>query len=98
MTSVIRAITLAATIGRFCWRHKRLTLALAVGLLIVGPLLTGTGVGFFLNLVGLGIAALVVWRIVQAGNRRKAAQARQANCRCRCHRQAPQQPANTHQP
>ena len=85
MTSVMRTISAVATVGRFCWRHKRLTLALAVGLLIVLPLLTGSGGGtFFLNpvsstgqvLIGLGIAALVIWRIVQTGNRRKAAQAR----------------------
>ena len=88
MNSVMRTISAAVKVGRFLWRHKRLTLALAVGLLIVAPLVNGSGGGsFFLNLVGLGIAALVVWRIVQAGNRRKAAQARQANCRCRCHRQ-----------
>ena len=74
MTSVMRTISAAVKAGRFCWRHKRLTLALAVGLLIVGPLLTGSGGGtFFLNLIGLGIAALVVRRIVQAANRRKAA-------------------------
>ncbi|MDE2780607.1 MAG: hypothetical protein OXI91_13165 [Chloroflexota bacterium] len=77
MTSVIRAISLAANLGRFLWRHKRLTLALAVGLLVVAPLLTGSGFGtFFLNLIGLGIAALVVRRIVQAGNRRQATKAR----------------------
>ena len=88
MTSVMRIISLAASIGRFCWRHKRLTLAAAAGLLIIVPLLTGSGGGtFFLNLIGLGIAALVVLRIVQAGNRKQAAQARQAICRCRCHRQ-----------
>ena len=81
MTSVIRAISLVANVGRFLWRHKRLTLALAVGLLIVLPLLTGSGGGtFFLNLIGIGIAALVVRRIVQAGNRR------QSNCRCSCNR------------
>ena len=81
MTSVTRAITLAANVGRFCWRHKRLTLALAVGLLILAPLLTGSGGGtFFLNLIGLGIAALVVRRIVQAGNRSRT------NCRCNCNR------------
>lgn len=94
MTSVIRAISLAASIGRFCWRHKRLTLAAAAGLLIVLPLLTGSGGGaFFLNLIVLGIAALVVRRIVQAGNRRK-----QANCRCNCQRQqrqSTQQPGGT---
>ena len=88
MTSVIRAISLVANLGRFLWRHKRLTLALAVGLLIVAPLFTGAGFGtFFLNLLGLGIAALVVRRIVQAGNRR------QANCRCNCNRRN----ANTQQ-
>ena len=82
MTSVIKAFSAALKIGRFCWRHKRLTLALAVGLLILVPLLTGNGGGtFFLNLIGLGIAALVVRRIVHAGNRR------QASCRCNCRRQ-----------
>ena len=82
MTSVIRAVSLAASIGRFCWRHKRLTLAATVGLLIVVPLLTGSGGGaFFLNLIGLGIAALVVRRIVRGNNRK------QSNCRCNCQRQ-----------
>ena len=82
MTSVMRTISAAVKVTRFLWRHKRLTLALAVGLLILAPLLTGSGGGtFFLNLVGLGIAALVVWRIARAGNRR------QANCRCNCRRQ-----------
>jgi len=59
-----------------------------VALLILGPLLTGSGGGaFFLNLVGLGVAALVVRRIMRANNRHKAAQARHPNCRCHCHRQ-----------
>ena len=91
MASVMRIVSAAVRTGWFCWRHKRLTLAAAVGLLIVLPLLTGSGGGaFFLNLVGLGIAALVVRRILQAGNRRKQAQARQANCRCNCQRQRSQ--------
>ena len=81
MTNVMRTISAAVKVGRFLWRHKRLTLALAVGLLIVLPLLTGSGGGtFFLNLFGLGIAALVVRRIVRAGNRNRA------NCRCNCNR------------
>ena len=88
MNSVMRTFSAAVKAGRFCWRHKRLTVAAVVALLIVAPLLTGSGGGtFFLNLVGLGIAALVVTRIVQAGKSRQATQARQANCRCRCHRQ-----------
>ncbi len=78
--------TVAVAVVDFVKRHRRLTLALGVGLLIVAPLLTGSGGGsFFLNLIGLGIAALVVRRVMRAGNRRQAAQARQANCRC--HRQ-----------
>ena len=82
MTSVMRTISAAVKAGRFCWRHKRLTLAAVVALLILGPLLTGAGGGaFFLNLIGLGIAALVVRRIVQ-GRR-----GRPANCRCNCQRQ-----------
>ena len=79
MTSMMRTISAAVKVGRFCWRHKRLTLALAVGLLIVAPLLTGSGGGtFFFNLLGLGIAALIVWRIARAGK------GRQSNCRCNC--------------
>ena len=82
MTSVIRAFGLAASLGRFCWRHKRLTLAAVAALLILGPLLTGAGGGvFFLNLVGLGIAGLVVRRIVRGGR------GRQAGCRRNCQRQ-----------
>ena len=88
MTSVMRTIPAALKAGRFCWRHKRLTLALAVGLLIVLPLLTGSGGGtFFLNLLGLGIAALVVRRIVQVGKGKRA------GCRCNCKRRN----ANTQQ-
>ena len=85
MASVMRIVSAAVKTGRFCWRHKRLTLAAAVGLLIVLPLLTGSGGGaFFLNLVGLGIAALVVRRIVRGGRGRRA------NCRCNCQRQRSQ--------
>ncbi len=85
MTSVMRTISAAVKAGAFCWRHKRLTLALAVSPLIVLPLLTGSGGGtLFLNpvsstgqaLIGLGIAALVVRRITQAGKHCRAAPAR----------------------
>ena len=78
----------AASVVGFIKRHKRLSIAVAVALLIAGPLLTGTGgETFFFNLIGLGIVALVVRRIVRANDRRQAARARQANCRCHCHRQ-----------
>ncbi len=82
MNSVMRTISATVKIGRFCWRRKRLTLALAGGVLILAPLLTGSGgETFFLNLIGLGIAALVVWRVARAGK------GKQASCRCGCHRQ-----------
>ena len=83
----------AVAVVGFIKRHKRLSIAVAVALLIAGPLLTGTGgETFFLNLVGLGIVALVVRRIMQANERKQAAQARQANCRCHCHRNQRRQP------
>ena len=82
----IKAVAVAV-VG-FIRRHKRASIAVAAALLIAGPLLTGTGgETFFFNLIGLGIVALVVRRIVRANERRQAEQARQANCRCRCHRQ-----------
>ena len=78
----------AVRVAGFIKRHPKASIAVAVGLLIAGPLLTGAGgEGFFLNLVGLGIVALIVRRVMQANDRRKAAQTRQANCRCHCHRQ-----------
>ena len=78
----IKAVAVAV-VG-FIKRHQRASIVVAVALLIAGPLLTGTGgETFFLNLVGLGVVALVVRRIVGARERK---QARQANCRCHCHR------------
>ena len=92
--SQLKAVAVAVT--GFIKRHPRASIAVAVAMLILGPLFTGSGGGaFFLNLVGLGIAALVARRIMRANDRRKAAQARQANCRCRCHGQ--QQTANQQQ-
>ena len=83
----------AVSVVGFIKRHKRLSIAVAVALLIAGPILTGTGgETFFLNLIGLGIAALVVWRIVRANERR------QANCRCHCHRQQRQQQSANQKP
>ena len=83
----------AVKVVGFIKRHKKASIAVGVALLIAGPLLTGTGgEAFFLNLAGLGIVALVVRRLMQANDRRQAAQARQANCRCHCHRPTRQQP------
>ncbi len=79
----------AVNVVGFIKRHKRLSVAAVVALLIAGPLLTGAGgETFFLNLVGLGVVALVVRRILRANQRR---QARQPHCRCHCLRQQPRQ-------
>ena len=83
-----QAKAIGVAVMGFIRRHPSTSIAVAAALLIAGPLLTGNGgETFFLNLVGLGIAALVVRRVLRANARRKAAQARQSNCRCHCHRQ-----------
>ncbi|MYE06097.1 MAG: hypothetical protein F4Y04_02560 [Chloroflexi bacterium] len=80
--------TVAVAVIGFIRRHPRVSIAAAAALFILGPLLTGSGGGaFIVNLVGLGIVALVVRWIMRANNRHKSAKARQANCRCHCHRQ-----------
>ena len=95
---LVQLKAVAVAVVGFIKRHPKASIAVAVGLLIILPLLRGSGgEAFFLNLVGFGIAALVVRRVMRAGDRRKAAQARQANCRCRCHRQQPGQPQNANQ-
>ena len=76
---LVQLMAAAVSVVGFIKRHKRASIAVAVALLIAGPLLTGTGgETFFLNLVGLGIVALVVRRIVRANEKK---QARQANRR-----------------
>ena len=49
-------------------RRRRLTVAVVVAALLVGPLaLTGDGEVFVLNALGLGIAALIVRRLARFG-------------------------------
>ena len=48
------------------WPRRRLALAAGVALLIAAPLLLGAGPETaLLNLVGLGIGALLIWRLVR---------------------------------
>ena len=48
------------------WTPKRIAVAGAVALVVAAPLLLGLGAETaFLNLVGLGIGALLVWRFVR---------------------------------
>ena len=53
-----------AGIGGSLRRGRRLTAAIAVAALLFGPLLTGDGEIFVLNLVGLGIGALLLRRFL----------------------------------
>jgi hypothetical protein len=63
---------IAVVVIGFVKRRKRASMAVAVALLIAGPLLTGTGgETFFLNLVGLGVGTLVVRGVMQANGRRR---------------------------
>ena len=57
---------------KFVVRHRRLTVAVVVALLLVMPLaLTGDWEVFVLNAVGIGIAALVVRRLARFGGGRR---------------------------
>ena len=59
--------SLAVKVVELIKRHPRASIAAVAALVIAGPLLTGAGgEAFFLNLIGLGIVALVVRRIVRA--------------------------------
>ena len=64
---------LAATVGGFVLRHKRLTVAVAAAALLFGPLLlTRDGELFVLNAVGLGTAFLLVRRFTARRPGRRA--------------------------
>ena len=61
------ARVIGAIVG-FAVRRRRLTVAVVVAALLVGPLaLTWDGEVFVLNAVGLGIAALIVGRLARFG-------------------------------
>ena len=55
---------LAVKAGGFMRRHKRLTIAVGLGALLLGPLVTTDGELVFLNAVGLGIGALLLRRFL----------------------------------
>ena len=69
---VTKVRNIAASLGGFIRRHHRASIAAVVGLVIIGPLLTGVGgEAFFLNLVGLGIGSLLVWGSTRSGGQRR---------------------------
>ena len=56
--STVRAVL--AGVGGFVRRHRRLTIAVVVALLLAAPLLTGGADLAIVNAVGLGIGALLL--------------------------------------
>ena len=87
---LVQLRTVAVAVIGFVKRHPRALIAAVATLVVLGPLLTGSGGGaFFLNLFGLGLAALVVRRIMRTSARRRAQSRRR-------HRQQ-QQAAEQHQ-
>ena len=69
---------LAVKAGGFIPRRKRLTIAVVVAALLLGPLVTTDGELVFLNAVGLGLGALLLRRFIKPGGRQRTGRARQA--------------------
>ena len=65
--TVSRVKAVSVGVGGFIGRHKRLSIAVVVALLLAGPLVTGDGELVFLNAVGLGFGALLLMRFVRPG-------------------------------
>ena len=75
--TVSRIKAVSVGVGGFIRRHKRLTTAVVVALLLAGPLVTGDGELVFLNAVGLGSGALLLRRFVRPSSRQRTGQTRQ---------------------
>ena len=75
--TVSRVKAVSVGVGGFIGRHKRLSIAVVVALLLAGPLVTGDGELVFLNAVGLGFGALLLMRFVRPGGRQRTGRARQ---------------------
>ena len=60
--TVSRVKGVAVKAGGFMRRHKRLTIAVVVAALLLGPLVTTDGELVFLNAVGLGFGVLLLRR------------------------------------
>ena len=74
--SRVRAVSVG--VGGFIGRHKRLSIAVVVALLLAGPLVTGDGELVFLNAVGLGFGALLLMRFARPNGRQRTGRAQQA--------------------
>ena len=75
--TVSRVKAVSVGVGGFIGRHKRLSIAVVVALLLAGPLVTGDGELVFLNAVGLGFGALLLRRFVRPNGRQRTGRAQQ---------------------
>ena len=75
--TVSRIKAVSVGVGGFIGRHKRLSIAVGVALLLAGPLVTGDGELVFLNAVGLGFGALLLRRFVRPNGRQRTGRTRQ---------------------
>ena len=76
--TVPRVKGVAVKAGGFMRRRKRLTIAVVVAALLLGPLLTTDGELVFLNAVGLGLGALLLRRFIRPGGRQRTGRTQQA--------------------
>ena len=75
--TVSRIKAVSVGVVGFIGRHKRLSIAVVVALLLAGPLVTGDGELVFLNAVGLGFGALLLRRFVRPNGRQRTGRTRQ---------------------
>ena len=90
-STVSRIKAVSVGVGGFIGRHKRLSIAVGVALLLAGPLVTGDGELVFLNAVGLGFGAPLL-RVRRRGRRAGLHPARRAPEPAGGHRAAGRQP------
>ena len=95
--TVSRVKAVWAGVGGFIRRHKRLTTAVVVALLLAGPLVTGDGELVFLNAVGLGFGALLLRRFARPSGRQRTGRAQQAQRQQAARAQQAQQTARATQ-
>ena len=67
-----RVVRIMGAVFGFAMRRRRLTVAVVIAALLVGPLaLSGDGEVFVLNALGIGITVLAVRRLARFGRRRR---------------------------
>ena len=70
-SAVSRFKKYGGVVARPVLRNRRLTLAMAVGVLILLPLLSGDPEVFVLNAIVIGLAALVIRKLVMMRRRQR---------------------------